>query len=135
METNGLRPVSDFSFSRYLVDLTTQAVRHQRIACADLEDALGGIARATKLLDEVTVADPYEPASPLVMNLGLLSGTRVMTGLRTFFHGYSPLKASKAGAPGLMWSAGSGKFGTKLRGLGIDEVVFTGRCPAPTMIY
>jgi aldehyde:ferredoxin oxidoreductase len=57
-----------------------------------------------------------------------------MTGLRAFFHAYSPLKASKAGAPAPMWSAGSGKFGTKLRYLNVDEVLFTGRAPEPTML-
>ncbi len=135
MDNEALRPATDFEFTRYHVDLTTRQVRFDRLHCEDLLDALGGIARATKLLDQVTVEDPYAPAAPLVMNLGILSGTRVMTGLRTYFHGYSPLKASKAGAPGLMWSAGSGKFGTKLRGLGIDEVVFTGRCETPTMLH
>jgi aldehyde:ferredoxin oxidoreductase len=69
------------------------------------------------------------------MNLGLLSGTRVMTGLRTFLHGYSPLKGSVSGAPGLMWSTGSGHSGPKLRGLGIDEIVFTGRCERPTLLH
>jgi aldehyde:ferredoxin oxidoreductase len=34
-----------------------------------------------------------------------------------------------------MWSTGSGKFGTKLRFLGIDEVVFTGRCARPTTLH
>ena len=134
VETNDLKPATAFSVNRYRVDLTTREVRYEVVACEDLEDALGGVARATKLLDDVAVEDPYAPSAPLVMNLGLLSGTRVMTGLRTFLHGYSPLKSSKAGTPGLMWSAGSGKFGTKLRGLDIDEVVFTGRCEAPTLL-
>ncbi len=134
METSELRPATDFAFNRYHVDLSTGEVRHERLQCEDLEDALGGIARATKLLDDVRVDDPYAPDVPLVMNLGLLSGTRVMTGLRTFFHGYSPLKGSLGGAPGLMWTAGSGHFGTKLRGLGVEEVVFTGRCEGPTML-
>jgi aldehyde:ferredoxin oxidoreductase len=58
-----------------------------------------------------------------------------MTGLRTFFHGYSPLKQSVDGKPGLMWSAGSGHFGTKLRGLGIDEVVFTGKADRPILLH
>jgi aldehyde:ferredoxin oxidoreductase len=121
--------------NRYHVDLTNQAVRFEPVQSEDLEDALGGIARATKLLTGVAVDDPYAPSSPLVMNLGLLSGTSVMTGLRTFFHGYSPLKVSDSGAPGLMWSAGSGHFGTKLRGLGIDEVIFTGRAERPTLLH
>jgi aldehyde:ferredoxin oxidoreductase len=124
----------EFEINRYFVDLTSQTVRFERIACEDFEDVLGGIARATKLLDDVVVNDPYEPSAPLVMNLGLLSGSRVMTGLRTFFHGYSPLKSSLSGSAGLMWSAGSGHFGTKLRGLGIDDVVFTGRCALPTLL-
>ncbi len=135
MEISELRPPSDFTISRYYVDLAGRSVRFERVACEDLEDALGGIARATKLLEDTVVDDPYAPSAPLVMNLGLLSGTRVMTGLRTFFHGYSPLKTSRSGAPGLMWTAGSGHFGTKLRGLGIEEVVFTGRCDRPTILH
>lgn len=130
-----LKPATEFEVSRYYVDLTDQTVRHETVRCEDLEDALGGIARATKLLADLTVDDPYDPAAPLVMNLGLLSGTQVMTGLRTFFHGYSPLKQAVNGQPGLMWSAGSGHFGTKLRGLGIDEVIFTGRADRPTLLY
>jgi aldehyde:ferredoxin oxidoreductase len=125
---------TEFRINRYFVDLTSETVRFERLACEDFEDVLGGVARATKLLDDVVVDDPYEPSAPLVMNLGLLSGSRVMTGLRTFFHGYSPLKTSLSGAAGLMWSAGSGHFGTKLRGLGIDDVVFTGRCDQPTLL-
>ena len=54
-----------------------------------------------------------------------------MTGLRTYLIGYSPLKASLTGRPGLMWSAGSGSFGTRLRSLGIEEIVFTGRAARP----
>jgi len=50
----------------------------------------------------VEVSDPYAPSAPLLMNLGLLTGTG-MTGLRPFFHGSFPLKVSNGGAPGLMW--------------------------------
>jgi aldehyde:ferredoxin oxidoreductase len=130
-----LRPPTAFSVSRYHVDLTSSTVRWEQAPCEDLEDALGGIARAAKLLGQLEVTDPYSPDAPLIMNLGLLSGTRIMTGLRTYFHGYSPLKSSLTGGPGLMWTAGSGHFGTKLRGLGIDEVIFTGRAPQPTLIH
>ena len=121
--------------NRYHVDLTTRNVRHEVVPCEDFEDALGGIARATKLLADWQVDDAYDAAAPLVMNLGLLSGTRVMTGLRTFFHGYSPLKQAVNGKPGLMWSAGSGHFGTKLRALGIDDVIFTGKADRPTLLH
>ncbi|MDJ0923950.1 MAG: aldehyde ferredoxin oxidoreductase C-terminal domain-containing protein [Acidimicrobiia bacterium] len=130
-----LKPATEFEINRYHVDLSSLAVRHERVRCTDFEDVLGGIARATKLLAGVEITDSYDPQAPLVMNLGLLSGTRVMTGLRTFFHGYSPLKQAGNGRPGLMWSAGSGHFGTKLRGLGIDEVIFTGRAEQPTLLH
>lgn len=133
--TNGPRPATDYSVSRYHIDLTDGTVRWERTPCKDLEDALGGIARAAKMLGDLAVTDAYSPDAPLIMNLGLLSGTRVMTGLRTYFHGYSPLKTSLTGSPGLMWSAGSGHFGTKLAGLGIDEMVFTGRSPRPTLLH
>jgi aldehyde:ferredoxin oxidoreductase len=128
------RPPTAFRVSRYHVDLSSSTVRWERVPCEDYEDALGGIARATKLLAPLRIDDPYDPAAPIVMNLGLLTGTRVMTGLRTFFNGYSPLKTSRSGRPGLMWSAGSGHFGVKVRGLGIDDVVLTGKAPRPTLL-
>ena len=134
MQESDLLPVTSVVINRYCVDLSDETVRFETVQAEDLEDALGGIARATKLLGDANVDNPYAPSAPLVMNLGLLSGTRVMTGLRTFFHGYSPLKVSDSGAAGLMWSAGSGHFGTKLRGLGIDEVIFTGRAARPTLL-
>ncbi|UCG40642.1 MAG: aldehyde:ferredoxin oxidoreductase [Acidimicrobiia bacterium] len=133
-ELQDLKPLTEFTVHRYHVDLTTKDVRFESIACTDLEDTLGGIARATKWFDGQEPVDPYSPEAPLMMNLGLLSGTRVMTGLRTYFHGWSPLKRARNGTPGLMWSAGSGHFGTKLRGLGIDDVIFTGRSETPVAV-
>jgi aldehyde:ferredoxin oxidoreductase len=129
------RGPTGFGFDRYQVDLAAGEVRFERRGCQDLEDALGGIARSYKLLAGCSVADPYDPGAPLVLNLGLLTGTRVMTGLRTYLTGYSPLKSSRAGAAGLMWSAGSGSFGPKLRGLGIDEMILTGRAARPTLLH
>jgi aldehyde:ferredoxin oxidoreductase len=120
--------------ARCHIDLSAGSVHKETVLCADLEDALGGIARAFKILDPAYVDDPLGPAATLVMNLGLLTGTRVMTGLRTYFSGYSPLKTSRSGCPGLMWTAGSGDFGARLRGLGIDDVVFSGRSPRPTLV-
>ena len=124
----------DLGFHRYHIDLGAGAVRHESVVCADLDDALGGIARAYKLLVDRPVDDAYDPAATLILNLGVLSGTQFMTGLRTFFHAYSPLKCSKEGKPGAMWTAGSGKFGTLLRGLDVEEVLFTGRCERPTIL-
>ena len=129
------KTVADFEVARWHVDLGTGAARLERVPCEDLEDVLGGAARAFKVLADRRVDDAYDPAATLVLNLGILSGTAFMTGLRTFFHAYSPLKCSKAGRPAPMWSTGSGKFATKLRFLGIDEVLFTGRAEAPSILH
>jgi len=123
------------SVRRFHVDLSTGAVRAETVPCEGLEEVLGGIARGLRVLETRAVRDPYAPDATLVCNLGLLSGTAFMTGLRTFFHAYSPLKASRAGVPAPMWTAGSGRFGTKLRQLGIDEILLTGRAPRPTLLH
>ncbi|MGZ0169102.1 MAG: aldehyde ferredoxin oxidoreductase C-terminal domain-containing protein [Planctomycetales bacterium] len=124
----------DFKIRSFKIDLTAQAVTPETVPCEDLEDALGGIARGFKLLENCPTDTPYDPSATLILNLGILSGTDFMTGLRTYFHGYSPLKSSLSGRPSAMWSAGSGKFGTKLRHLDVDEVIFTGRCEKPTLL-
>ncbi|MEM7307419.1 MAG: aldehyde ferredoxin oxidoreductase C-terminal domain-containing protein [Planctomycetota bacterium] len=131
----GQRRPSDFWLNRFRVDLGTGAVAYERVRCEDLDDALGGCARGFKLLDGESVPDAYAPEAPLIMNLGVLSGTEFMTGLRTYFHAFSPLKSSRAGAPSAMWTAGSGKFGTKLRHLDVDEVIFTGRAEGPVYLH
>ncbi len=127
----GERLPEHFWWNRFHVDLATREVRRERVQCEDLEDVLGGCARGFKLLEGHPVDDPYAPDAHLIMNLGVLSGTDFMTGLRTYFHAYSPLKSSLEGKPSAMWTAGSGKFGTKLRFLDVDEVVFTGRSETP----
>ena len=58
-----------------------------------------------------------------------------MTGLRAYFVAYSPLKRSRAGLPSAMWSAGSGKFGTKLRYLDVADIVLVGRSDTPVLLY
>lgn len=126
---------SDFEFRRYHVDLTAGNVVSEMVVCEDYEDVFGGIARGFKFLDGKAIDDAYDPSATLIMNLGVLSGTDFMTGLRTYFLAYSPLKRSLSGKPSAMWSTGSGKFGTKLRFLGVDEVVFVGRCATPTLIH
>ncbi|MDH3590436.1 MAG: aldehyde:ferredoxin oxidoreductase [Planctomycetota bacterium] len=134
MDAAATPQVTDFSFTRVHVNLADRSARTETVQCADLEDFLGGIGRAFKVLEPLGVDDAYAPEATLVMNLGRLSGTEFMTGLRTFFTGYSPLKASLAGKPAAMWTAGSGKFGTKLKAAGVDEICFTGRAAAPTLL-
>jgi len=129
------RKPSEFAADWFFCDLTYLKTSHERVRCEDIDDVLGGISRGFKLLEQHPVNDAYDPDAALIMNLGLLSGTQFMTGLRTYFHAYSPLKRSKSGLPSAMWTAGSGKFGTKLRFLGVEEVVFTGRCPGPALLH
>ncbi len=137
--TNGEHGASktpaDFSIHRYRIDLTNRDVSGETVVCEDLEDVFGGIARGFKLLEDCPVDDAYDPAATLIMNLGLLSGTDFMTGLRTYFLAYSPLKRSLSGKPSAMWSAGSSKFGTKIRYLDTDEIILTGRCDGPTLLH
>jgi len=134
MAGNNGKAATEFSIQRYWVDLTAQTVRHETTDCEDLEDVFGGISRGFKMLQGRGVDDAYDPTATLILNLGILSGTEFMTGLRTYFHAYSPLKRAKNGKPSAMWSAGSGKFGTKLRHLHVEEIVFTGRCAQQTML-
>jgi aldehyde:ferredoxin oxidoreductase len=54
-----------------------------------------------------------------------------MTGLRTYFSGYSPLKESTKGLPAAMWSTGSGNFGAKFKWTGLDELIFENRSQKP----
>ena len=137
VSTNGngsAKSPADFQLSSYQINLSSQDVQHNSVQCEDLEDVFGGIARGYKVLESCQTDNAYDPNATLLLNLGLLSGSDFMTGLRTYFHAYSPLKRSKSGKPSAMWSAGSGKFGTKLRMMGIDEVMFTGRCEKPTIL-
>lgn len=131
---NGNNSVTDYKYKSATVDLDSGSITIVDKTCADLEDFLGGIGRLFKILAHYDVSDPYAPSSPLVMELGCFSGTNLMTGLRTFFGGYSPLKSTLAGAPSAMYSAGSGKFGTKVACAGIDEIIFTGRSEKPVTL-
>ena len=125
---------ADFEINSFRVNLTSRQVAPMEVICEDMEDVFGGIARGFKLLEACPVDDAYDPAATLILNFGVLTGTDFMTGLRTYLHAYSPLKASKTERPAAMWSAGSGKFGTKMRYLKVDEVLFTGRCEEPTLL-
>ena len=126
---------TDFSYKQTRIDLTSGEVSEEDIQCQDVDDVMGGIARGFRFLEGCPTDDAYASESSLLMTLGVLSGTNFMTGLRTYFLAYSPLKRSLSGQPSAMWSAGSGKFATKLRFMGVDEIVFTGRADGPTLLH
>lgn len=118
-------------YRRCTVDLRTLSATMEEIPCRSLEEALGGFGRSFPLLAKRRITKAYSPENPLIVNTGILTGTNVMTGLRTYFSAYSPLKESRAGLPAAMWSAASGTFGSKLKWTGVDEVVFEDCASAP----
>jgi len=127
-------PVADPAgvlYTRCTVDLKSGAATLAEIPCANLEEVLGGFGRSFRLLAERPVATAFCEANPLIVNTGLLTGSSVMTALRTYFSAYSPIKGSKKGLPAAMWSTGSGKFGAKLKWTGVDELIFENRSATP----
>ena len=132
--TSATKHMTDYRFRRVTIDLTQHDIRQATIVCQDMEDFLGGIGRAFKLLGDYDVSDAFAPSTPLLMNLGVFSGTEVMTGLRTFFSAYSPLKVANNGRPLAMWSTASGDFGTRMLLAGVDEVLLLGRAPHPVYL-
>lgn len=118
-------------YNRCTVDLASGAISFAEVPCRNVEDVLGGFGRSFQILAERRIDAAYTPDNPLVVNTGLLSGTSVMTGLRTYFSAYSPLKGSDAGKPAAMWSAASGNFGAKFKWTGLDEIIFEACAPKP----
>lgn len=71
--------------------------------------------------------DPLDPASPLPVFNGLLTGSVAPTGCRTSFCGRSPLT-------GIWNEANLGHhWGAELRFAGFDGLVITGRAQAPSI--
>jgi len=122
------------SRTRCTVDLNLNSLSFEAVPCKNLEDVLGGFGRSFQILGTRDVTNALAPANPLVITTGLLTGTNVMTGLRTYFSSYSPLKVSDRGLPAAMWSAASGKFGSKLKWAGVDEILIEGRANQPTLL-
>ena len=127
--------VKSISYQQCLVDLNRADIQTKTITCKNMEDVLGGFGRSYQILAKRQVNEAYSEDNPLIVSTGLLTGTSIMTGLRTYFSSYSPLKVSNKGLPGAMWSAVSGKFGTKLRWTGIDEIIFEGRSAEPVLLH
>ena len=118
-------------YHRATIDLATGSVTIEEVPCRNLEEVLGGFGRSFQYLADFDITDAYAPENPLIVNTGLLTGSDVMTGLRTYFSAYSPNKFSNKGLPSAMWSAASGKFGSKLKWAGIDELIFVNQAKSP----
>lgn len=137
MRTHTTNPVADPTsvlYQRCTIDLASKGIKLEEIACRNLEDVLGGFGRSFQMLAEREITEAYSEDNPLIMNTGLMTGSNLMTGMRTYFSAYSPLKKSKKGFPAAIWSTGSGKFGCKFKWTGLDEVIFEGRSEKPVYI-
>jgi aldehyde:ferredoxin oxidoreductase len=121
-------------YTRCTVDLAKASAEFEEVPCANLEDVLGGFGRSFQMLAELDIRDAFADENPLIVNTGVLTGSDVMTGLRSYFSSYSPIKASNEGLPAAMWSAASGKFGSKLKWTGADELVFINKSPRPVYV-
>lgn len=81
--TTAAKHPTDYLFRRITVDPTREEIRQEAVACRDRDNFLGGIARSFRLLAEYEVHDAFAPPSPLIMNLGVFSGTELITGRTT----------------------------------------------------
>ncbi len=125
---------SAVSYNRCTIDLRTGKMTQEDVPCRNLEDVLGGFGRSFQMLAKRHIEKAYCDENPLIVNTGLLTGSSAMTGLRTYFSGYSPIKASRKGLPAAMWSTGSGKFGAKFKWTGLDELILENRSKKPIYI-
>ena len=91
-------------YSRCTIDLPSRDVRLEDVPCRNLEEVLGGVGRSLQFLANRTVTNAYTPENPLIVNTGIFTGSSVMTGLRTYFSSYSPLKVSGKGLPGVAFT-------------------------------
>ncbi len=121
-------------YRRGIVNLEDGSKTFEDVPCSNLEDVLGGFGRSFQILEKRSIQSAYCPENPVIVNTGLLTGSSAMTGLRTYFSSYSPIKGSQAGLPAAMWSAGSGKFGAKLKWTGLDEIIFENRSTTPVYV-
>ena len=113
------------------IDLTTGQWREEEISPDQIETWLLGSGLAAKLYyDEIDPSlDPLDPASPLLIFNGVLTGTFAPTGCRTSFCGRSPLT-------GIWNEANLGSYwGAELRFAGYDGLVITGRAQQPVYLW
>jgi aldehyde:ferredoxin oxidoreductase len=113
------------------VDLKTRTWEEQQIAEDDVHKYLLGSGLAAKLYyDEMDPSlDPLDPASPLIIMNGVLTGTFAPTGCRTSFCGRSPLT-------GIWNEANLGShFGAELRFARYDGLIITGRAAGPVYLW
>ncbi|MBW6509654.1 MAG: aldehyde:ferredoxin oxidoreductase [Desulfuromonadales bacterium] len=134
LTTDPIKEPSRILYHRCVLDLQSGRQTFTDIPCNNLEDVLGGFGRSFQQLAKRPVGQAYCAENPLIINTGLLTGSSAMTGMRTYFSAYSPLKQSLKGLPAAIWSAASGKFGAKFKWTGLDELILENRSDKPVYL-
>jgi len=113
------------------VDLESREIGEERISEEEVRTWLLGSGLAAHLLYEglVPARDPLDPASPLLVFHGLLTGTFAPAAARSSWCARSPLTG--------IWCESNmgGHWGAQLRFAGFDGLVVTGRAPAPVYLW
>lgn len=113
------------------IDLTQKTWREEPIADEAVRKWLLGSGLAAKIYyDEMDPAlDPLDPASPLIVMNGVLSGTFAPTGCRSSWCGRSPLTG--------IWNEANlaHYWGAELRAAGYDGLIITGRAASPVYLW
>jgi aldehyde:ferredoxin oxidoreductase len=113
------------------VDLSTGKLEDRPITDEEIQTYLLGSGLAAKIYYDMMDADvePLDPASPLIVINGLLSGTISPTGCRSSWCHRSPLTG--------IWNEANlgGHWGAELRFAGYDGLVITGKAENPTYLY
>jgi len=105
-----------------------------------LEEKLGGFGNGVHVHKKNLEANPdlvdaYDPRNILSIDIGFTTGSNLMTAKRTYISGMSPLKTSKKGTNGVMYSAASGDLGPAIRQTGLDSIQLIGKCDKPSYLY
>jgi len=113
------------------VDLERREVRKETVSEDDVRKWLLGSGIAAHLFHEAldTSLDPFDPASPLLVFNGLLTGTFAPAAARTSWCGRSPLTG--------IWNESNfgGHWGAELRRTGFDGLVIVGRASSPVYLW
>ena len=118
-------------FGRLLrVDLSKQRYSYEEIPDETLSNTLGGKGLGTHLLteDNTVGVDPLAPESRFIVCTGPITGTRMWSQSRFGVYAKSPA----TGGFGESYCGGS--LGPQIKGCGIDAVVISGACSAPTFL-
>ena len=113
------------------IDLSEGTVEEEAFTEEEVRQWLLGSGMAAYLFDRGLEPDrdPLDPASPLLIFNGLLTGTFAPAAARTSWCGRSPLTG--------IWNESNvgGHWGAQLRFAGYDGLVITGRAPSPVYLW